>query len=156
MLDHPTQAETKLLMDFAEHGGVVVTGPSFGDPPKEQRYVEIAVGKGRLAVYKEPDPESVARDMKELLSLDEAGMSAFNVPSVLTYLSSDGKRLLVQLLNYSNSPATAITIRVSGAYRTGRMFTPEGEAVNLTLTQGEGKTDVTIPKLTLWGGMLLE
>ena len=95
--------------------------------------------------------------MKEL-SLDEAGMVAFNVPSVITYASrsGDGKRLLVQLLNYSNSPAAAITIRVSGMFKTARLFMPDAEPANLDISAAEGKTDITIPKLSLWGGVLLE
>jgi len=154
----PTAIERKLLTAFAESGGLVVGGPEWGDIPAGEPYVECAIGKGRMAIYRNADPEIIAREMRELLSLDDAGMIAFNVPSAITCASRDpaGGRLLVQLLNYSASPATAITIRVSGTFKTARMLTPGGQPVALALGAKRGETDITIPKLELWGGILLE
>ena len=154
----PSAAERTMLTTFAENGGLVVAGPSWGNPPKQEAFAEVPLGKGRVTVYKDPDPESVARDMRDLLSHREAGVVAFNVPSVITYTSSsgDGKRLLVQLLNYSNSPSTAITIRVSGSFKTARLFTPDAAPAKLAMSPAEGQIDITIPKLSLWGGLLLE
>lgn len=157
-LSAPTEAERSALKAFAENGGLVVAGPWWGNPPKDDSYAEIPLGKGRVAVYKDPDPESVARDMRDLLSSSVAGVVAFNVPSVITYASSggSGKPLLVQLLNYSNSPATAITIRVIGSFRTAHWYTLDAAPSDLSISSAEGHTDVTIPKLSLWGGVLLE
>jgi hypothetical protein len=154
-LDPPTESERKLLRAFAESGGVVVVGPSWGDPPKDKVFEEFPVGKGRVAIYKNDDPETIARDMKEL-SLEELGMIAFNVPSVLTYASGDGKRLLIQLLNYSDTPATAITIRVNGIFKTARLLVPDGAPASLAMKTAQGRSDVAIPKLSLWGGVFLE
>jgi len=157
-LDPPTAGERKLLAAFAENGGLVVAGPSWGNPPKDEPFAEMPLGKGRVTVYKDPNPENVARDMRDLLSHREAGVAAFNVPSVITYASrsGDGKRLLVQLLNYSEFPSTDITIRVIGNFKTARLFTPEGPPASLSMNRAEGQIDVTIPKLVLWGGLLLE
>jgi hypothetical protein len=154
----PNDAERSVLQSFAESGGLVVAGPSWGNPPKDEPYSETGTGKGRVAVYKDPDPESVARDMRDLLSPEEAGITAFNVPSVIVYASTagSGKRILIQLLNYSNSPAQAITIRVQGTFKTARMYTPETAAYDLPLKTAEGRTDISISKLSLWGGVLLE
>ena len=154
----PTEAERRILKDFAERGGVVVAGRSWGDPPKDEPYSEVRVGKGRVVVYKDPDPESVARDMRNLLSQEEMGVVVFNVPSVITYASAGegGRRLLVQLLNYSNSPAEAITIRVKGNFKTARLYVPEAAPSDLVLKSEEGRVDVSIPKLALWAGVLLE
>ena len=154
----PSAAEREVLRAFAERGGLVVAGPSWGNPPKDQPYAEVAVGKGRVAVYKDPDPESVARDLKDLLSHEAMGMVTFNVPSVITYASTGdgGKRLLVQLLNYSKWPAEAITIRVAGTYKTARMYMPDTAPADLPVTVEAGKTEVSIAKLPLWGGLLLE
>ncbi len=157
-LASPTALERQLLRDFAEKGGVVVVGPSWGDPPKEESYAEIPVGKGRVVVYKDPDPESVARDMKDLLSHDELGVVPFNVPPVIVYASADdgGKCALIQLLNYSNSPAVAITIRVSGNFNSARLLTPESVPSELKVKSTEGKTDILIPTLDSWGGLILK
>jgi hypothetical protein len=156
-LSPPSAAERSVLRAFAEDGGVVIGGPAWGDAPKGQPFTEVPLGKGRVVTYPDPDPESVARDMKEL-SLEEAGMVAFNVPSVITYASrsGDGRRLLIQLLNYSDTPAAAITIRVSGTFHSARLWSVDAEPADLMIRAADGKTDVTIPKLSLWGGVLLQ
>ncbi len=153
----PTEAERRMLRGFADTGGVVLAGPSWGNAPNDQPFAEMPLGKGRLIVYREPDPEAIARDMKEL-SLDEAGMMAFNVPSVLTYASAsrDGKRVVVQLLNYSKAPATSITIRLNRAWKAARLFTPDAAPLDLAIRSVESKTDIAIPKLALWGGVVIE
>ncbi len=156
----PTDAERKLLRMFAEKGGLVVAGPSWGDPPKDQPYAEVALGRGRVAVYKDepPDPESVARDMQELLSPEEIGVTAFNVPSVLTYASTgdSGKRMLIQLLNYSRFPAEAITIRVNGTFKSARWFTPEAVPSELGVKKAGNRTEILVPQFAVWGGLLLQ
>ncbi len=154
----PAEQERQVLQDFAENGGVVVSGPSWGNAPKEEAYAELPAGKGRVVVYRDPDPESVARDMKDLFSQAELGVVPFNVPSVITYANAGdgGKCGLIQLLNYSNSPATAITIRVSGIFKSARLFTPESAAADLKLKSSEGKTDFYIPTLSSWGVLLPE
>jgi hypothetical protein len=161
-LQVPTEAERKTLRDFAEGGGLVVAGPSWGDAPEGNDYVEIPVGKGRVVVYKEkpPDPEMVARDLLDLLEPEVMGLTAFNVPSVLTYVSMDGsgKRALVQLLNYATTPFDSkITLRLNGTFKTARMFAPESAPADLEVrVMSGGRTEITIPKLALWGAVLLE
>ena len=157
-LDPPSAAERKLLQDFAQNGGLVIVGPSWGGAPKTEPFAEVPTGKGRVVVYKDPDPEAVARDLKELLSDDDLGVVPFNVPSVITLASGGdpGQPLLVQLVNYSDHPAEAITLRVAGKFRSARLETPEGSAVPLELRDAEGTTEVTISKLSLWGTVSME
>ena len=157
-LDPPSAAERKLLQEFAENGGLVITGPSWGGAPKTEPFAEVLAGKGRVVVYKNPDPEAVARDVKELLSDDDLGVVPFNVPSVITCASGGGPGhpLLVQLLNYFDHPVEAITLRVAGKFGSARLETPEGAAVDLPLRDAEGRTEVTVPKLLLWGAVSME
>jgi hypothetical protein len=157
-LDPPSAAERKLLQDFAENGGLVIAGPSWGGSPKTEPFAEVPAGKGRVVVYNDPDPEAVARDLKELLSDDDLGVVPFNVPSIITFASggAPGKPLLVQLVNYSDHAAEAITLRLSGKFRSARLETPEGAPANLPLRDAEGNTEVAIPKLLLWGAVSLE
>ena len=152
-LDPPSTAEHKLLQDYAENGGVVIAPPSWGGTPTAGPLAEVPAGKGRVIVYKDPDPESVARDLKEMLSDDELGLVPFNVPSVITLAAggAPGQPLVVQLLNYFDRPVEAITLRVAGMFGSARLETPEGVVEDLPLRTEEGKTEVTIPKLLLWG-----
>jgi hypothetical protein len=157
-LDPPSAPERKLLQDFAENGGLVIAGPSWGDAPKTEPFAELPAGKGRVVVYKDLDPEAVAKDLKELLSDDDLGVVPFNVPSIITFVSGagHGQPLLVLLLNYFDHPVEAITLRVAGKLRSARLETPEGAAVDLPLREAEGRTEVVIPKLLLWGVVSME
>jgi len=157
-LDPPSAAERKLLQDFAENGGLVIAGPSWGGAPRTEPFAEVPTGKGRVVVYKDPDPEAVARDLKELLSDDDLGVVPFNVPSVITFASGGGPGhpLVVQLVNYFDHPVEAITLRVAGKFRSARLEIPEGAAVALPLRDAEGRTEVTVPNLVLWGAVSME
>jgi hypothetical protein len=157
-LDPPSAAERKLLQEFAEQGGLVIAGSSWGGAPKTEPFAEVPAGQGRVVVYKDPDPEAVTRDLKELLSDDDLGVVPFNVPSVITFASGGGpgQPLLVQLVNYFDHPVEAITLRVAGKFRSARLETPEGAAVDLPPRDAEGRTEVTIPKLLLWGAVSMQ
>jgi hypothetical protein len=156
-LASPTAPERKVLSAFAEKGGLLVAGPAWGAVAQGETSSERPLGKGRVIVYKDPEPESIAREMRDLLSLEEAGMIAFNVPAVLTYASRGAPhgRVLVQLLNYSRFPATDITIRVRGKFKSAHLIGPDAEP-EVVIRAGDTQTEVTIPKLTLWGGLVLE
>ena len=157
-LDPPSAAEHKVLQDFAENGGIVFAGPSWGGAPKTEPFAEVPAGKGSVVVYKDPDPESIAHDLKEMLSDDDLGVVPFNVPSVITFASggSSGQPLVVQVVNYFDHPVEAITLRVARKFNSARMETPEGTAVDLALRYGEGRTEVTIPKLLVWGAVSMQ
>jgi len=150
-----------MLCEFARKGGLVVAGPSWGNPPKDDPYVEVPVGKGRVGVYKEdpPNPESVAKDLVDLLPPEVVGLSVFNVPSAITDASTgdSGKRVLVQLLNYAGQPTERVTIRFNGSFKMARLFTPEEAPVNLEArSTGRERTEVLVPKLTVWAAVLFE
>ncbi len=158
----PSEPEREMLQVFAQKGGLVMAGPSWGDPPRDNDYAEVPLGKGRVVVYKDnpPDPEVVAKDMLDLLEPEVMGLSAFNVPSVLTYASTSdsGKRALIQLVNYAMSPFNSkITVRFNGSFKTACLFTPENAPLNLEARAiANGRTEVAIPKLAVWGALLLE
>ena len=157
-LEPPSAAEHKLLQDFAEKGGLVLVGPSWGGAPKTEPFAEVPTGKGRVFVYKDPDPETVARDLKELISDEDLGLVPFNVPSIIMLASGggQGQPLVVQLVNYFDHPVEVITLRVAGKLHTARLEAPEGAAADLPLREAEGSTEVTIPKLVLWGAVSME
>ena len=155
----PTEAERKILRDFAERGGVVVAGSSWGGAPKDDTYAEVPVGKGHAVVYKDepPDPEAVAKDMQDLLAPDVIGMNTFNVPSAITYASTSGNRVLIQVLNYAGRPIDRITLRCNGIFKQARLYTPENAPVDLVAREAQnGRTEVLIPNLAAWGAVLLQ
>lgn len=159
-LPAPTDAERKVLLAFAEEGGLVVAGSSWGtEVPRDQPFAEMPSGKGRIVVYRDdlPDPESVSRDMPDLLR-GALKVWFFNTPSVLAYASSDasGERVLLQLLNYGRHPSEALTVRLAGEFRTARLFTPESAVTDLPMDKTGGRTEIFIPAVAVSGALLLE
>ena len=156
----PTEAERKTLSAFAAEGGLVMGGPSWGAPPKDQSYTVAGVGKGEVAVYKGnyPEPDSLGRDLNDMLSTAELGVSVFKAPSVLSYVSVNdaGKRMLIQLVNYAGAPAESLTVWVSEKFSTAHLYSPESAPEELTVTQSSSRTEVSVPKLPAFGALLLE
>jgi len=150
-----------ILHDFAEQGGIVIAGPWWGDAPKDDPYAEIPIGKGKVVVYKDepPDPESVAKDLHDLLEPEVMGLSVFNVPTAITYASTTdgGNRVLIQLLNYAGRPVERITLRFNGIFKQARLYTPESAPLDLVAGKTQnGRTEVLVPKVAAWGAVLLE
>jgi hypothetical protein len=159
-VSRPTDAERIVLRNFAEQGGVLITGPSWGGAPKDEEYAGVPAGKGRVIVYKDdpPDPETVARDMVDLLEPESMGLTLFNVPSVLAYVSSSPDGRLVQLLNYATMPFPGkVTVRIKGTFKRARLLTPEGQPSELQLrVRANAWTEFAVPGLTVWAAVLLE
>jgi hypothetical protein len=155
----PAETERKMLRDFAERGGLVLGGPSWGTPPKDQPYTVAAIGQGELAVYKDetPDPQSVARDLNDLLTTLDLGVNLSHA-SVLSYVSrSDtGDRTLIQLVNYADVPAESLSVWITGKFNAARLYAPETEPVDLPMRRSSGQTEILIPKLPIWGTVALE
>jgi hypothetical protein len=156
----PTAAERKLLTDFATQGGVVIMGHTWDAATNTVPWTEEPLGKGKVIIYHDnlPAPDSVAHDLKDLVPAQNIGVSLYNVPSMITYASKadSGKRVLVQLLNYSIYPAVPSTVRVTGDFKSARYFTQEGPPADLTVRKAGDRTEISIPKLVRWGIVLFE
>jgi hypothetical protein len=154
----PTEAERKVVRDFAAKGGSVLIGPSWGGAPKQQAYTVEAVEEGEVAVYKEaaPDPQSVARDLNDLLSTPDLGVSVFNAPSVLSYVSASGGRMLVQMVNYADAPADSLTLWLTQKCTAARLYVPGSAPSDLPLKRSGGRTEIVIPPLAVYGALLVE
>jgi hypothetical protein len=156
----PSDTERSVLRAFADKGGLVVAGRSWGgDVPKDQDFTEQTAGRGRMVVFSDdlPEPESLSKKMMSLLD-DDLNMRFFNVPSVLIYASRDttGRKLLLQLLNYSTYPAQSLTVRLYEDFRAAQFHTPEGGVTELAVDRTGGRTEILIPELPVAGALLLE
>lgn len=160
-ISNPAESERLLLKTFAERGGLLVTGPSWGTAvPKDQDYLTQPLGKGQVIVYRDesPDPESLSKNLLHLLGKGNLGIRLFNAPTVLPYLSAsdDGKQLLVQMINYASGPSETITVRVRGPYRTVRLLGLNGSTADLPVEKQEQDIELTIEKIQTYAALLLE
>ncbi|MCL6546886.1 MAG: hypothetical protein K6T61_16855 [Bryobacteraceae bacterium] len=159
-LTPPTEAERSLLVEFARKGGLLLGGPSWGKPPASQSYQVAAAGEGEIAVYKDdaPDPQGVARDLNDLLTTPELGLSVFDAPSVLAYAAAAGagKPVVIHLVNYASRPADKVTLWISQRFGSARLLRPEGPSLELPIKLGADRTEVVIPNLAVYGALWLE
>jgi hypothetical protein len=156
----PSEAERKILSGYAAAGGMVIAGPSWGGAPEDQSYTVVQAGKGGVTVYREepPDPQAVTRDLFDLLFTEELGVSVFDAPSVLSYVSTadSGKRMLIHLVNYAGQPAEKTTIWVYENFDKARLYTPEGSPLDLIPRRSGSRIEIAVPKLAVCGALLLE
>jgi len=152
-----TDAERQILRAFAAQGGLVLTGPSWGGAPKDQSYTIVAEGEGEIAVYKDssPDPQSVGRDLNDLVPTPDLGVSVFQAPSVLSYVSTAaGGRMLIQLVNYATAPAESVVVWVTGRLNSARLYVPNGDSVDLPLRRSGGRTEIAVPRFATYAAVL--
>ncbi len=132
--DAPGAALESKLLAFVRQGGILITSAlgaiSEGQPTQgdfSDRYDLRLLGKGRLARAKKAfdDPYQVAVDTHLMLSRRNDLVRVFNTGMTNCYCSSDPKRGtgLVQILNYSSSPAQFVSIWVRTHSPTGRLWT---------------------------------
>lgn len=155
-----TERERKILSAFAAGGGLVMSGPSWGGAPKDQTYTVIGVEQGEVVVYKDqpPDPESVARDLNDLVPTPDLGVSVFKAPSVLSYVSTgdSGKRMLIQLVNYATASAEGLTIWMEGEFGSARLYAAGSMPQDLPVKKSGSRTEITVPVLGPYGAVLVE
>jgi len=122
------------LMDFAQQGGLLITGPKWGlegtptDPGFDTQFAVRNFGKGRLAVAKGDltDAYQVAVDAQFLVSHANDLVKVYNSSSsgcTLVMGSPDGKRTLVQVLAFATGRgSSARTVWVREKYRTASLW----------------------------------
>jgi len=165
----PAPELQKKLLAFARGGGLLIAGPKWpaveGAPAPGDAYQRFNVhtlGKGRLATSKEDllDPYTLVMDSHLLLSHRHDPLHFFNAGSTNSYYtaSPDGKKALVQIVNYAMRPAGhPISFTTQERYRAARMWTLEsGSPVALEVQAAGGGSDVHLPPLSVYAAIELE
>lgn len=129
----PSKELRQKLLAFAAEGGLLVTGFKWrpeGTPvagASHMRFELRALGKGRLAVAKEDlaDAYLVAQDVHMLLSHSNDLLRLYNPgASGSNYSASpDGKKALLQLVNYAGRNANPVSVWTARRYRTAGLWT---------------------------------
>jgi len=130
----PSAQVRRSLFSFVQQGGLLVTGPKWGEGGtagaiSHPRFDVRTLGKGRLAVTKADlsDPWTFVIDIQQMLSHANDVAKLFNASASGGYqyaASPDGKRGLLQLLSYSAGRTTNnATAWTRHKYRTARFWT---------------------------------
>ncbi|MBI4905447.1 MAG: hypothetical protein HY820_17570 [Acidobacteria bacterium] len=118
-----TAEQKQVLTAFSRAGGTVLNGPPGWKMP--------ATSKNGLTVDDTDVKklEEIWKEMNSMINRRNLGVRLFNVSSMLSYLqsSADGKRAVLQLVNYSGYPIENITAHVLGKFKKIRIYTPDGK-----------------------------
>ena len=163
----PAPALGKQILSFVQSGGMLITGPNWsptGAPVRNEEHPRFdirVVGKGRVAVAKAElkDPYMLAGDALTLISHRYDLLRFWNcgaVGSLLT-VAPDGTRALAQLLFYANRGTDEASIRVTGRYRTAKLWTldhPEPRTV--TVERQKDALEIHLPPCSVYAAVEVE
>jgi hypothetical protein len=166
--DPPPPALRKVLEDFVRRGGLLITGPNWGKPDgaamagdAHLRYAVYAVGKGRLAIAREPlqDPYIAARDARVLMSHSTDLVRLWNATGFSSCLTEgSGGHTLLQLVRYVTRPGEEpVTVWIAGSYAAVRLVTLEHPAPQplRAVRRGNG-VELHLPALGVYGAIELD
>jgi hypothetical protein len=164
----PTPGLRTQVLAFVAAGGLLITGPRWGEPPGEHaagyshpRYALRALGAGRVAIARPDfeDPYLVANDSAVLMSHRYELLRFWNVGAAGSCftMSTDRRRGVIQTLFYASAYFGNPTLRVAGRYRTARFWTlsqKESRAVEME-SQGDA-TEFHLPAVSQYAALELE
>ena len=125
--------QLKVLRDFTRGGGTVLTAPPgwrMPVPRADQMSTDAENVKKLDQIWKEVNSMTGRRNL---------GARLFNVSSMLSNMvgSSDGKKVCVFLVNYSDFPIDSIAIHLLGKFSKATLYWPERPPKVLTLYENE-------------------
>jgi hypothetical protein len=157
----PTAEQHSRLLEFASRGGLLISsaywGPAGVTPVKKDpsfRYNVYNVARGQIAVPEQPfsDPYQVAVDTHLLVSRRNDLVRLYNPATTNCHSSFDPGRnnVLVQVLNYSASPADFLTVWVHDDVSSARLLRPEARgAVPVRGVAAHPGTDFGLPTVSV-------
>ncbi len=156
------------LLRFAQQGGLVIAqsywGPADIKPFKKDPAFEFNmynVGQGQIAVAEEPfaDPYQVAVDTHLLVSRRNDLVRLFNPEETNCHssLAPDGRRRLVQVLNYSTKPAEYVTLWVDERCSSAQLLTLGAEdPATVKGAAGNPGTEFDLPTFSVYCALEME
>ena len=168
-VEPPPEPLQRKFMDFVRAGGLLVANnkwkpaegaPSDGDTYR--RFHVLRLGKGKLAVAKEEieDPYAVALDTHLLLSRRHDPVRLFNAGSTNAHytMAPDGKRGLLQILNYAMRPAAhPVSVSFPIRYRAARLLSPASPGgAPVRIVAREHSVELHLPPLGAYTAIELE
>jgi len=168
--ESPNPELRQKLVAFAQGGGILFVPSKWpnpeGSPAGAEPYLLFdvrALGKGRLAVCKEdqPDPYDLVADIQNIISHRNDILRLYNAPSMnfLYETSAQGQQGVIHLLNYSRRPGSdGPLFYLKEPHKSARLVSPElAKPADLAFAPQEaGGAELFLPKLSVYGAIELE
>jgi hypothetical protein len=165
----PDAALRKKLMAFATDGGTLFVPSKWPNPEGATVAAESyllfdvrKVGKGRLAVCKEdqPDAYDTVADIQNIMSHRTDLLRLYNAPSAnFLYETAAQGRGVIHLLNYSRRPGSdGPVFFVKEPHKSARLVSPElpAPADLQWAPQEAGGAELALPRLSVYGAIEME
>jgi hypothetical protein len=161
------------LVAFANAGGTLFVRSKWPQPEgaavqlsSEEAYLLFSVrglGKGRLAVAREDDPDTyfTCADIQNIMSHRGDPVRLYNGASMNFFfqVSGRGRQGLIHVLNYSRRPGSDnALIYLKAPYRSARFVSPEvASPVPLQWDpQAAGGVELDLPRISVYGAVQME
>jgi hypothetical protein len=146
-------AQKDALRGFTKRGGTLLTAPPGWKfpPPRKDR---ITLEKKELDQI-----DDIWKGINAMIGRTNLGARLFNVGGMLSSLLGEpgGKRLVLQLTNYTSYPVESITVHVLGRYTKATLYTPDQPARTLeTYSTEDDGTGIDIDQVTVSAALVLE
>ena len=147
-----SEEQKEVLMRFTRGGGTLLTAPpgwQFPAPKPGQ----ITLGNDEVKVLDE-----IWKEMNTMTGRRNLGARLFNVSSMLSNLlqSSDGKKTVLHLVNYSDFPAEAVTVHLLGKFKSAKLYSPDSPVKTIPVYDNEEGTGIDIDKIGVSATLVLE
>jgi hypothetical protein len=147
-----TDEQKEILKKFTRAGNTLLTAPpgwKFPAPKPGQ----ITLGNDEVKVLDE-----IWKELNTMTGRRNLGARLFNVSSMLSNLvqTADGKKTVLQLVNFSDFPAEAITVHVLGKYRSAKVYFPDAPAKAIPVYDNDEGTGIDIDKIGVSATLVLE
>ena len=147
-----SSGQKEALRSFTRGGGTLLTVPpgwKFPPPRKDQ----ITLGKKELEQI-----DDIWKDINSMIGRTNLGARLFNVPGMLSSLlgDADGKRVVLELVNYTSYPVESVTVHMLGKYKRAVLYSPEKALRELEVYSTEDGTGVDIEQVAACAALVLE
>ncbi len=156
------------LVAFARNGGLLMVPRAtaaliegLGAPVETQpRSAVSRFGKGRVAqpLNEWDDPYLLAADAHLLLSYRNDPVRLFNAGLLMPYVTEDGNRRTVQVVNYAGrGSANFVSLGLPASCHAARLWTLEaGDAQALEISREAGRPELHLPSFRTYAAVELE
>ncbi len=166
--EQPAQELRKSILAFVEAGGLLITGPNWGQLPgtdthgyDHPRFALRTLGRGRLAVARQEfdDPYLLANDFTVLISHRYDLLRFWNGGAVGSYftMEPDRKRGVVQMVFYAPAFFGNLSLRVAGRYESAKLRTFEQPAARKVESEHqEDALELHLPPVSQYAAVELD
>ena len=146
----PVQKEA--LRGFTRGGGTLLNAPpgwKFPPPDKER----ITLDKNELDQIND-----IWKNINGMIGYTNLGARLFNVGGMLSSLlgDADGRRVVLQLTNYTSYPVEAVTVKMLGKYTRATLYAPGEPPRALETYATDDGTGVDLDRVSVSAAIVLE